>query len=102
WDDGFPIHSPAGRFPPNPFGLHDLQGNVWEWCLDGFGDSTLPCAPFTGLRSAAPPGTRCIRGGSYDAPARFSRSAFRGREAPHMAYNDLGLRPARKLSEDSP
>ena len=48
-DDGHMVHAPIGSFTANPFGLHDMLGNVWEWCSDRFGEYTLPTEP--GLES---------------------------------------------------
>jgi len=63
-NDGFVNPAPVGSFQPNPFGLYDTHGNVWEWCYDGyFSDfyarriSDDPVAPNNDLR--------VIRGGCF-------------------------------------
>ncbi|MCA9649917.1 MAG: SUMF1/EgtB/PvdO family nonheme iron enzyme [Myxococcales bacterium] len=70
---------PVGEREPNPFGLYDVHGNVWEWCRDEFGDykGCLP-RPGDGLRHPPlPDGNRVIRGGSWIDPARKARAAYR-------------------------
>lgn len=42
YSDGWAQTSPSGHFPPNTLGLHDLGGNVWEWCLEGYKGETSP------------------------------------------------------------
>jgi formylglycine-generating enzyme required for sulfatase activity len=100
WDDGLGGHAPVGRLKPNAFGLFDVIGNVWEWCLDGFdsafyGRSELqdPISPSAGSA------TRVGRGGGFDLTAIFARSAFRGRRAPAYASWYLGVRPARVITD---
>ncbi len=67
----------VGSFPPNPFGLYDMHGNVWEWCSDRWHDN-YNGAPTDG--SSWETGTndnRVLRGGSWDLNAVFCRSAYR-------------------------
>lgn len=45
-DDGFRWNAPVGSYQPNPYGLHDMAGNVWEWCLDAHDPSFYSKSPY--------------------------------------------------------
>ena len=82
---------PVGTKKPNPFGLFDMHGNVWEWCADGFGDypATLVVDP------EGPPSmeTRVTRGGSFERGyVRRTRSAFRRGLRADLSYPRYGFR----------
>ena len=74
-DDGHMVHAPVGSFTANPFGLHDMLGNVWEWCSDRFGEYTLPTEPGTGKRLAPEDAPNLFRGGGFRASSVHVRSA---------------------------
>jgi formylglycine-generating enzyme required for sulfatase activity len=97
-DDGYAVHAPVGSFRSNGFGLHDVIGNVWEWCRDEFGDYGVPVHPGDGERPVANPRNRLIRGGSFLDTAGGARSANRGLAAPELRYYSLGVRPATGLT----
>jgi formylglycine-generating enzyme required for sulfatase activity len=89
--------SPVGSFRPNPFGLFDMAGNVWQWTVDCYADS-YPGVPQDGRPNET--GTACdrvIRGGSWDYDPRDLRSAYRGRHSPDLRNGNLGFRLARTL-----
>ena len=68
----------AGTFPPNRYGLHDMHGNVWEFCLD-IASATYDDAPLDGSANLAGPqgGNRILRGGSWSHNPAICRSAYR-------------------------
>ncbi|MBC8875829.1 MAG: SUMF1/EgtB/PvdO family nonheme iron enzyme [Planctomycetes bacterium] len=84
---------PVGTKPPNGWGLHDMHGNVWEWCQDWFGEyssspATDPKGPKTG-------NGRVLRGGSWFLKPRVCRSAIRYNPQPENRSYDIGFRAAR-------
>ena len=90
----------VGGFPPNPYGLHDLEGNVREWCRDLSGPYSLPVTPHDGERLApADEGNRAIRGANVSIRAEFlplvTRASMRFGEEPHNRQGILGVRLSR-------
>ena len=79
--DGYAFTSPAGVFLPNAFGLHDMTGNVFEWCADDMRPYSQDLA--VDPRGPDSPGSlRCLRGGSWDDDAVNCRSAYRFVDVP--------------------
>jgi formylglycine-generating enzyme required for sulfatase activity len=83
----------VGSFPPNAFGLYDMHGNVWEWCLDHLHD-TYEGAPTDGSAwlFSDESKSRLLRGGSWYFDPRNCRSAARGRSARDFQDFNIGFR----------
>lgn len=91
--------TPAGHFDaPNGFGLHDVIGNVWEWCRDSYGPYNAAVREGDAERLISYDTSRMSRGGSFFNFSAFARSAIRYFHTPAEArFNNRGVRPARKL-----
>jgi formylglycine-generating enzyme required for sulfatase activity len=93
----FPLNlngtSDVGIFPPNQFGLYDMHGNVWEWCLDHWHKS-YDGAPINGSAwlSNDKNASRLLRGGSRNTDPGGCRSAYRSHRSPVRQILDVGFR----------
>jgi len=85
-------HHPVARKKPNAWGLHDMHGNVWEWCRDGFDDKFYAKAKRIDPENSATSRYRAQRGGSWRNDASSCRSAMRGRSALGDRNYDFGFR----------
>jgi formylglycine-generating enzyme required for sulfatase activity len=99
----YPYTSPVGSFLPNAYGLHDLVGNVWEWCWDRFDPAWYSNAHASWPDPKGPSGGtvhRVMRGGSWSEDASFGRCANRAftlLEAPDSADFSAGFRTVMAL-----
>lgn len=95
-DDGYAVHCPVDAYAANPFGLHNVHGNLWEWCLDGY--SRTFYAEEHELDPVNPPANsadRITRGGSFVSDATSARASYRYDNARGDAGGYVGFRPAR-------
>jgi formylglycine-generating enzyme required for sulfatase activity len=97
--DRYTFTAPVGKLNPNQWGLHDVSGNVWEWCQGGYSGPyrTDALEPGTGLHLGGRTGVRVSRGGSFDLPATGVRSSLRYGRPRKTCLNTLGVRPACRL-----
>ena len=94
---------PVGQKQPNPFGLYDIIGNVWEWCNDFYQVDYYRQAPRENPRGPAQGQTKVVRGGAWRFSAENCRSGYRYNENPGYAdvcfgYDIYGFRCVRNAA----
>ncbi len=96
--DRFKLHAPVNHFRPNPFGLLNVLGNVWEWCQDTYDEHAYeeialadPLVEKTGSRS------RVFRGASFSETPEWARSAQRAHAPEYYLHHSIGVRPVRAI-----
>jgi formylglycine-generating enzyme required for sulfatase activity len=105
----FKANSPRGSHPvgektPNPWGLHDMIGNLWEWCQDRYQEDYYLQSPERDPRGPAAGENRVVRGGCWNSRPSDCRSAYRNCEMPQFTelcfakdvHGQIGFRCARR------
>ncbi|MCW9034604.1 MAG: formylglycine-generating enzyme family protein [Alphaproteobacteria bacterium] len=91
--------APVGSFPANPFGLHEMNGNIWEWVADCWNPTHEGAKSNGAARLDGDCRSRIIRGGSWYYFSKLSRAAYRyNNDARVFSYN-IGFRALRELPE---
>ncbi|MDD3587940.1 MAG: formylglycine-generating enzyme family protein, partial [Thermoguttaceae bacterium] len=88
--DGHDKTAPVASYKPNPWGIYDMHGNVWEWCSSRYG--TYPREPAIDPEGPTTGTFRIFRGGSWSIEAIYCRSAVRFGFTPDFRRDDIGFR----------
>jgi formylglycine-generating enzyme required for sulfatase activity len=94
-DDSSAYTANGGSYQRNPFGLHDMIGNAWEWTEDCANDSYVGAPTDGSAWQSGDCAARMVRGGSWYSDERFARSTNRNRESASGRTWNLGFRLAR-------
>jgi formylglycine-generating enzyme required for sulfatase activity len=92
---------PAGRKKPNPFGLHDVYGNVWEWVQDAYSPLFYRFSPTVDPKNDADSNARIIRGGGWPSVKKDMRAANRAWTRGETGSRAIGFRVVREIPEEA-
>jgi formylglycine-generating enzyme required for sulfatase activity len=98
--DGYAGTAPVDSYPPNGYGLHNMTGNVWEWCADWYEPAYYRRSPTHNPRGPQHGTLRVMRGGSYLCHASYCRRyrvSARSSSEPDSSTGNLGFRVAADL-----
>lgn len=109
-----PRTTSVGEYPPNAYGLYDMTGNVWQWCLDGYAEDFYantternPLASTTDMKALVSDYTsvetpRVLRGGAWAEDPRLPRVADRDKVAPIRVLSLAGFRCVQDVQDTTP
>jgi formylglycine-generating enzyme required for sulfatase activity len=92
YTDGYIYTAPVGQFNANEFRLHDMTGNVWEWCQDWLDIDYYKNSPSSNPQGPDSGRSRICRGGSWDDDPSHAWVASRGSLVPNRCYEHVGFR----------
>lgn len=95
--NSFGTRHPVGQKWPNVWGLRDMLGNVLEWCADLYDENNFAFPQANNNQTAALASRRVFRGGGYENPPYYCRSACRRGTTPDYRSSDVGFRVAADL-----
>ena len=98
-DDGYIYTAPVGSFKPNPLGLYDMHGNVWEWVEDKWHNNYEKAPDDGSAWISGDSSLRVLRGGSWNYSPQSLRSANRDYNTRAYRSSSFGFRPAQDYGQ---
>jgi len=99
WHDGYTFTAPVGQFRANAFGLHDMHGNVLEFCSDWYAEPYRTVVPLVDPKGPSSGVFRVLRGGDWSSYPIGCRAARRYRDKPNIRCSNLGFRVVLELEQ---
>ncbi|MCG9126516.1 formylglycine-generating enzyme family protein [Candidatus Poribacteria bacterium] len=92
--------TPVGTYPPNEYGVYDIVGNVWEWCLNQYQENSANSKPNISIQEISDiidsyleiESDRVLRGGSWASSEQALSVGYRGFATPNITYYSYGFR----------